>query len=318
MYSTVCFVVCFLPLLYGMPKTNRLDLPVTAVEIPTEARLARQAASVAVHYLNYRHGSPNRVYGLHKLKKVSTEVISNIGHKYHLEFEVKNEESSSNDTGICTANVLFHNKKKNAHTTLKCHLKDLKDSFKKDNTFYLNLKKQKNPVVGYNIPDNFGFVDPKMMLIWHLAKVSASYIMWEKSTEVMKYDLARIQKFNQWIKAGKFLHFTYIVLLHELPTQEIITCHMRVMWHPKQSLPVKYFCLPSSWESFSKESGSGRVEGSGFGRIEGSGFGRLDGSGFGRFEGSGFGRFEESGFGRFEGSGFGRVEESAMESFSKN
>ncbi|XP_067851494.1 latexin [Heptranchias perlo] len=315
MYSVLCFIVCFLPLLYGMPKTtNRLDLPVTAVEIPKAARLAQQATSVAVHYLNYHRGSPNTVYGLHKLKKVYIEVISNIGHKYHLEFEVKNDVGTSNVTGICIANVLFHNKKQNPDTALKCKLKDLKkDSFKKDNKFYLNLKKQKDPVVGYNIPDNFGFVDHKMMPIWHLAKVSASSIIWEKSTEVMRYNVVRIQKVNQWIRTDRFLQFTYTVLFHELPTQEIITCTMWVTWHPKQPLTVKYFCLSSPSESFSKESEFGRLEGSGSERMEGSGSERMEGSGSERMEGSGSERMEGSGSERMEGSGSERMEGSGSE-----
>ncbi|XP_078419879.1 latexin isoform X2 [Cetorhinus maximus] len=280
-----------------------------------EARIAQQAASVAVHYLNYRYGSPNRVYELHELKKAYTEVILNIVHKYHLEFEVKNQESSSNVIAICTANVIFH-KKKDPDTALKCNLKDdMKDTFEKDNRFYLNLQKQKYPMVGYNIPDNFGFVDPKMMPIWLLAKVSASYIIWKKSTEVTKYNMVRIQKVNQLIRTDTFLQFIYTILLHELPTQETVTCSMWVMWHPKQSLTVKYFCLSSPSESFPKESRLERFEGSGSERFEGSGSERFEGSGSERFERSALERFERSASERFEGSASERFEGSASERF---
>ncbi|XP_078065115.1 latexin [Mustelus asterias] len=338
MYLVLCFIICFFPLLYGMPKTtNRFDLPVTAVEIPTKARISQQAASVTVHYLNYRYGSPNRIYELHKLKKAYTEVILNKGHKYYLEFEVKNQESASNVTATCTAKVLFH-KKKNPGTALKCNLKDqMKDSFEKDNRFYINMQEQKYLMVGYNIPDNFGFVDPKMTPIWLLAKVSASYIIWKKSTDVMNYNMVQIQKVNQLRKTDTFLQFVYIILLHELPTQGILTCSMWVMWHPKQPLIVKYFCSTPPSESFPEESrlkrfeglgserskksrserseelGLERSEGSGSERSEGSGSERSEGSGSERSEGSGSERSEGSGSERSEGSGSERSEGSGSE-----
>ncbi|XP_072330599.1 latexin [Scyliorhinus torazame] len=305
MYLFLCSIVCFLPLLYGMPKiiTNRLDLPVTAVEMSTKAHISQQAASVAVHYLNYRYGSPNRIYELHKLKKAYTEMILNIGHKYYLEFEVKNQENPSNVITICTANVFFH-KKKNPGTALKCNLKDeMKDSFEKDNRLYLNLQEQKYPLVGYNIPDNFGFVDPKMMPIWLLAKVSASYIIWKKSTEVMKYNMVQIQKVNQLRRPDTFLQFVYIILLHELPTQDILTCSMWVLWHPKHPPTVKYFCSTPPYESFPEESRLERFGRSGPEQSEGSGSDRSEGSGSERSEGSGLERSEGSEAERSEGSG---------------
>ncbi|XP_048397750.1 latexin [Stegostoma tigrinum] len=339
MYLVLSFIIGVLPSLYGMPKiTNHFNLPITALEIPAETRLAQQAASVAIHYLNYRHGSPTRVYELHKLKKAYIETILNMGHKYHLKFEVKYQESSSNVTANCAANVLFH-KKMNSDTALKCNLKDMKGSFEKDYKFYFNFQNLKHPVVGSNIPDNYGFINPNMMPIWLLAKVSASYIIWEKSTEVMKYNMVQIQKVNQQIRRDKFLQFIYTILLHELPTQETVTCSMWVKWHPKRSVTVKYFCLPplsenyfitleserfeaSGLEGFEgsglkrpEELGLGRFEGSGSGRFEGSGSGRFEGSGSGRFEGSGSGRFEGSGSERFEGSGSERFEGSGSERF---
>ncbi|GCC36292.1 hypothetical protein chiPu_0014785 [Chiloscyllium punctatum] len=315
MYLALSFVICFLPSLYGMPKiTNHFNLPITAREIPAEARLAQQAASVAVHYLNYHHGSPTRVYELHKVKKAYIEVILNTGHKYHLEFEVKNQEGPSHVTINCAANVLFQ-KKKNSNTALKCNMKDdMKGSFEKDNKLYLNLQ-QKHLVVGYSIPDNYGFIHPDMMPIWLLAKVSASYIIWKKSTEVMKYNMVQIQKVNQQIRKDKFLRFIYTILLHELPTQETVTCFMWVKWHPKKSMTVKYFCLPSLSESSFNALESERFEGSGLERFEGSGLERFEGSGLERFEGSGLERFEGSGLERFEGSGLERFEGSGLERF---
>ncbi|XP_078266978.1 latexin [Rhinoraja longicauda] len=256
MYSVLCLVSCFLSLLNGISQGNNLAIPDINTEIPTNARAAQQAASVAMHYLNYHHGSPHKVYQLLKLKKASLETMVNEGHKYHLEFEVNNE-TSSNVAEFCTAKVLFY-KKSIPDTVLKCNLKD-SDGFTKDNEFYLNLRKRMDPVVGNNIPDNFGFIAPEMRPIWKLARVSASYIMWQKSTEVLKYNMAQIREVNQQIGTDTFLQFTYIVLLHEIPSQEIITCNMSVKWQPKQSPNVKYTCLPPATESeFGRREGMGR------------------------------------------------------------
>ncbi|XP_072110701.1 latexin [Mobula birostris] len=263
MYSIRGLVICVLLSLNGLSKSNNLEIPGTNTEIPVGTRAAHQAVSVAIHYLNYHHGSPYQHYQLHKLKEVHREATFNLGNKYHLEFEVKNE-NSSNVTEICAAYVSSY-KKNIPDVSLQCDLRHLKnDSFKKDNEFYFNLRNRKDPVVGYNIPDNFGFINPEMMPIWHLAKVSASYIMWHKSTETKRYNMVQIQKVNQWIRTVKFLEFTYTVLLHEIPTQEIITCNMWVMWKPKYSPLVKYTCLPSPSESTSEESELGRTESPGF------------------------------------------------------
>ncbi|XP_051873154.1 latexin [Pristis pectinata] len=293
MYSVLCFVFCVLLSLNGMSKTNHLEIPDTSIEIPAETRPVLQAASVAIHYLNYHHGSPYKLYQLHKAKKTHHEVIFNLGNKYHLEFEVKNEDSS-NVTEICTANVSFYNEK-NPDITLKCNLRDLKEDSKKDEVFYLNMRKRKDPVIGYNIPDNFGFIDPEMMPIWRLSQVSASYIMWQKSTEIKRYNMLQIRKINQWLRTGKFLQFTFTVLLHEIPTQEIITCNMWVMWKPKHSPTVKYTCLPPPSESSSEASEFGRPEGTGSQRPEGTGSQRPEGTGSQRPEGTGSQRPEGTG-----------------------
>lgn len=250
-----------------MSQGNNLEIPDINMKLRTEARAARQAASVAIHYLNYHHGSPHNVFQLHQLKKASLQIMVNEGHKYHLKFEVRNGRFS-NVTKFCTAKVLFYMKSV-PDTVLKCNFKD-SDGFKEDYEFYLNLRKRMDPVIGYNIPDNFGFIAPETRPIWQLAIVSASYIMWQKSTEVMKYNLAQIREVHQQIRTDEFLQFTYIVLLHEIPSQEIITCNMWVMWQPKQPPNVKYTCLPSPTESFSEESEFGMPEGMGSQRTEGS------------------------------------------------
>ncbi|XP_059803393.1 latexin isoform X1 [Hypanus sabinus] len=263
MYSIRGLVICVLLSLNGLSKSNDLEIPGTNTEISVGNRLAHQAASVAIHYLNYRHGSPYRLYQLHKLKEVHREGIFNLGNKYHLEFEVKNE-SSSNVTETCVAHVSFY-KKNTPDVSLQCDLRDLKnDSLKKENEFFFNLRNKEDPVIGGNIPDNFGFISPEMMPIWQLSKVSASYIMWQKSTEIKRYNMLQIRKINQWIKTDKFLQFTYTVLLHEIPTQEIIICNMWVMWKPEHSPMVKYTCLPSPSKSSSEESELGRTESPGF------------------------------------------------------
>lgn len=57
-----------------MSQGNNLEIPDINMKLRTEARAARQAASVAIHHLNYHHGSPHNVFQLHQLKKASLQV----------------------------------------------------------------------------------------------------------------------------------------------------------------------------------------------------------------------------------------------------
>eukprot|EP00062_Callorhinchus_milii_P000642 gi/632934832/ref/XP_007886599.1/ PREDICTED: latexin-like [Callorhinchus milii] len=259
-YVALCFVACFLPLLHGETKIMNYS---SVSKSKLAFRNAELAAKVAVHYLNYQDGSPNAVYSLHELTKYYIEVIPDLGVKHHLQFEVDNKDSSTNVIGNCTAIVIFNKKNSRPYTNVNCDTSKQyqKDLARKDLQFYLKIMKQEIPAFATNIPGKFGLIDSEMMPFWHLATIGASYIMWEKSTERLVYNMARLQKMNQQIRNDKYLDFIFVVLLHEIPTQEIVTCFVEVIWYPNLPLNLNYHCVPEH---------ENLVEGSGVEKVEGS------------------------------------------------
>ncbi|NXU57312.1 OCX32 protein, partial [Turnix velox] len=110
-----------------------------------------------------------------------------------------------------------------------------------------------------SLADSYGNIEPSLEPVWALAVVGSSYIMWEKSTENLDYFMAQVKFVKQWMRKDAFTEFDYTILLHEIPTQEIISCHMRLTWLPSHPLKVKYFCPPTSQE---QEEGSAMESGS--------------------------------------------------------
>ncbi|NXJ63396.1 OCX32 protein, partial [Rostratula benghalensis] len=163
-------------------------------------------------------------------------------HKYYLQFTTKDYKSGEN-AGSCLATVLYTKTKSAPVVNIKCmNIKDQKQIEEEDNRLYQKLRHQTKPITGNNIPDSYGNIEPALEPVWALAVTGSSYIMWEKSTENLGYFMAQVQSVKQWIRKDDFTEFDYTVLLHEIPTQEIISCHMRLTWLPGHPLKVKYFC----------------------------------------------------------------------------
>uniref|UniRef100_K7G0M5 Retinoic acid receptor responder 1 n=1 Tax=Pelodiscus sinensis TaxID=13735 RepID=K7G0M5_PELSI len=233
-----------------------------------ERSRAGQAARVALHYLNYRQGSPSALRALGQVRKATLKAIPGIGHKYYLQFTTEDYKSSNtfyehrSDVGTCLATVLYLKRKPRPAVNINCtYTKDQKQTREDDYSFYKKMRQQTKSIIGNEIPDNDGNIEPDLEPVWALAVAGSSYIMWEKSTENLGYFMAQVKNVKQWITKDDSTDFDYTVILHEIPTQEMISCHLRVIWIPGHPLKVKYFCLSENQSSESGE-GSGIESGS--------------------------------------------------------
>ncbi|XP_054138280.1 ovocalyxin-32-like [Melozone crissalis] len=223
------------------------------------SRSAAAAARVALQYRNFQAGSLGGLRALGQVRKATLKNIPESGHKYYLQFSTEDYRTGE-DAGNCLATVLFPKKKSRPVVSIKCSpTKDQKEIQEEDNKFYQRIRHQSKPITANNIPDSYGNIEPALEPVWALAVAGSSSIMWEKSTETLGYFLAQVKSVRQWMRKDDFVEFDYTVLLHEMPTQEIISCHMRLAWLPRQPLKVKHFCAP---EGHGAEQGSGAESGS--------------------------------------------------------
>ncbi|NXY82778.1 OCX32 protein, partial [Alcedo cyanopectus] len=178
------------------------------------------------------------------------------GHKYYLQFTTEDYRTGE-DAGSCLATVLYPKTKAPPVVTIKCtDTKDPKQIQEEDKKLYQQLRQQNKPIIASNIPDSHGNVAPALEPVWALAVAGSGYIMWQKSTENLGYFMAQVKSAKQWIRKDDYIEFDYTVLLHEMPTQEIISCHMRLTWLPAHPMKVKYFCSENQEDGSGVESGS--------------------------------------------------------------
>ncbi|XP_071608909.1 ovocalyxin-32-like [Heliangelus exortis] len=245
-------------------RLSALLLPAAAApgaerELNPGSRVAAGAARAALHYLNYRAASPAALQALGQLRKATVKNIPDLGHKYYLQFTTEDYKTGEN-SGSCLATVLYPKNKSPPVVTIKCvPAKDPKEIQEEDKRLYQKIRHQTKPITGHNIPDSYGNIEPALEPVWALAVAGSSSIMWEKSRENVGYFLAQVKSVKQWIRKDDLLEFDYTVLLHEIPTQEIISCHMRLTWLPSRSLKVKHFCASENKEL---NEGSGMGSGS--------------------------------------------------------
>ncbi|XP_053566070.1 retinoic acid receptor responder protein 1 [Bombina bombina] len=233
----------------------------SARKIPTSQRAARETAQVAVQYLNYYYGSPNNLRMVHEVKRASVKSFPDIGNKYYIEFSTRDIKTNE-ITGLCTAKVFFRTNKPRPAINVDCsNDKDLKKAQEDDYDFYKNMKTQTTPITGKNIPDSFGFVEPKFEPLQDLAIMGSSYVMWEKTTENLHYNMAQIKSLKQVLRQDDLIGFDYDILLHETPTQAVVICSVHVVWIPGKPPKVEYECSGDSEEN---GSGSESEEGSTF------------------------------------------------------
>ncbi|XP_054063490.1 latexin isoform X2 [Rissa tridactyla] len=208
------------------------------MEVPLSHGLASRAAALATGYLCYRRGSPGRGLALRSLRRARREDIDDVGHKYYLELELE-DVLDKDSTVNCTAEVLYHLGNKNIAPDVQFTLEgELKNTDEADNIFYNRVKSLEKELVAENIPDSHGNVPPEMEPIHLLAWVASGYVIWQNSTENTKFQLAQIKHVKQVKRTDEYLEFDYMILLHDMVSQEIIPWQMTVLWHPQHGVQV--------------------------------------------------------------------------------
>ncbi|XP_059019648.1 retinoic acid receptor responder protein 1 [Mustela lutreola] len=223
--------------------------------------LLQQAARAALHFFNFRAGSPSALRVLAAVLEGRATVNPKKGCQVDLVFTTDhyNPEVGEEHLGKCSARVFFRNQKPKPAINVTCtRLIEKNKRQEEDYLLYKHMKQLKTPLDVTSIPDSHGHIDPSLRPIWDLAFLGSSYVMWEKTTQSLHYYMAQISSVNQWKTNDDTIDFDYTVLLHEFSTQEIIPCRIHLVWYPGKPLKVKYHCQ----ELQTPEEASGTEEGS--------------------------------------------------------
>ncbi|XP_053930615.1 latexin isoform X2 [Cuculus canorus] len=199
---------------------------------------AGRAAALAAACARYRRGGPGRALGLRGVRGARSPDIGDVGLKYHLELVL--EDILDNDSTVnCTAEVLYHPGNKNLPPDVQLTIDgELKNTDEADNIFYNRIKSLEKELVAENIPDSHGNMSPEMEPIHLLAWAASGYVIWQNSTENTNFQLAQIKHVKQVKRDDEYLEFDYMILLHEMVSQEIIPWQMTVLWHPQHGVQV--------------------------------------------------------------------------------
>ncbi|XP_066115137.1 retinoic acid receptor responder protein 1 [Saccopteryx bilineata] len=221
----------------------------------------QQAARAALHFFNFRVGSPSALRVLSAVQQGHAWVNSKKEYQVDLVFTTEryNPEKGEERLGKCSAQVFFRNEKPRPVVNVTCTRFIKKNTRQqKDYLLYKHMKQLKKSLDVVSMPDSHGHIDPSLRPIWDLAYLGSSYVMWEKTTPSFHYYVAQLSSVKQWRTNEDAIDFDYIVLLHEFSTQEIIPCRVHLVWHPGKPLKVKYHCQGPQ----APEEASGTEEGS--------------------------------------------------------
>ncbi|KAM6225193.1 retinoic acid receptor responder protein 1 [Rhynchocyon petersi] len=232
---------------------------------PADAGLTRglleQAARAALHFFNFRAGSPSALRVLAAVQDGRAWINQKKECKVDLIFTTEryNLEEGEERLGKCSARVLFRNQKPRPAINVTCtRLLEKTRRQEEDYLLYTKMKQLKLPLNAISIPDSHGHIDPSLRPIWDLAFLGSSYVMWEKTTQSLYYYMTQLSSVKLWKTDDDAIDFDYTVLLHEFSTQEIFPCHIHLVWYPGKPLKVKYQCQ----ELQTPEEASGTEEGS--------------------------------------------------------
>uniref|UniRef100_A0A8C4RZW5 Latexin n=1 Tax=Erpetoichthys calabaricus TaxID=27687 RepID=A0A8C4RZW5_ERPCA len=198
-----------------------------------------RAAQVALHYTNYQHASLFSHFSYGTVKSCSLEELPGVGNKYHLVF-TEDKTSSEDVMGIHTAQILFSHTETRTAPQVNCTYNDTAKANTADDehAFYEHMRKQGKLVDGKYIPDGHGNIPAEMKPFWLLGRIASSYVMWQESSESTLYNMATVLSFQQLRPEDDFLDFEYVVLLHDMVSQEITQWSMHVRWNPTQGVKV--------------------------------------------------------------------------------
>ncbi|XP_059711850.1 latexin isoform X1 [Haemorhous mexicanus] len=197
------------------PRSSR------AMELPPSHFPAARAAAAAVGYLRYLRGGPGRGLQVRELRRVRRQDIDDVGHKYYLELELE-DVLDKDRTVTCTAEVLYHLGSKTSAPDVQVTVQgELRSTEEADQEFYNRIRSLEKELVAENIPDSHGNVPPELEPIHLLAWVASGYVIWQNSTENTKFHLAQVKHVKQVKRSDEDLQFDFVVLLHEMVSQEI-------------------------------------------------------------------------------------------------
>nr|XP_056705865.1 latexin [Euleptes europaea] len=209
------------------------------MEIPPSHYPATRAAGVVGSYVNYQHGGPGKIFAVRKVSQASREDVAGVGHKYRIKFsmaEILQKDSPVN----CTAEILYHHG--DPHVAPEVHY-TVEGEFGKnteqvDNEFYNRIKNLSETLEAQNVPDSHGNITAEMEPVRNLAQVACGYVIWQNSTEDTWYNMVQVESVKQVKRNDEYLEFSYVVLIHDIVSQEIIPWHMQVLWHPQHGVKV--------------------------------------------------------------------------------
>lgn len=219
------------------------------------------AARAALHFFNFRAGSPSALRVLATVQEGRAWVNPQEGCEVDLVFSTEqyNPEQEGERLGKCSARVFFKNEKPRPAVNVTCaRLFDKVKRQEKDYRLYKQMKQLKTPLHSISIPDSHGHIDNSLRPLWDLAFLGSSYVMWEKTTQVLHYYLVQLSSVERLKTDDDSIDFDFTVLLHEFSTQEIIPCRIHLVWYPGKPLKVNYHCQ----EQQSPEEASGTMEAS--------------------------------------------------------
>nr|XP_016847517.1 PREDICTED: retinoic acid receptor responder protein 1 [Anolis carolinensis] len=204
-----------------------------------------RAAQAALHYFNYKLGSPSSLRAPEHVKKASVKDIPGVGKKYFLQFSTKDLQTGQK-LGLCLASVFYLKTKPKPTVEIICtRNKDPDQRQREDYSLYLSIRDS---------------VEPSLDDLWALGTVGSSYIAWEKATVDSSYIMTQIKNVKQWRRADESLEFDYSILLSS-GVSESLSCHMRLIWKLGLPMKVKYECSAED-ESSGFGDGSGAEQGS--------------------------------------------------------
>ncbi|XP_028320679.1 latexin isoform X2 [Gouania willdenowi] len=200
---------------------------------------AQRAAKVVQHYLNTRHGSPFRLFGLHSVENGSAENVNDTGRKYQLGLTV--HEIISNTTLNCTAEVIFPDGAEQQPPVVQVSCEDLSKSnaTAEEEAFYQQYKSNQSLVSAQNLPDSYGHIDPDKKPFWHLGIVASSFVMLNESNENTLYNMAQVANITQLATENEQLKFDSHILLHDMVSQEILHWKLLFTWSPAEGVEVQ-------------------------------------------------------------------------------
>ncbi|XP_072200325.1 ovocalyxin-32-like [Excalfactoria chinensis] len=223
-------------------KDPGMNIPGELFELSSHDYRGNRAANVAIQYHNHLEGSPSLVLALREIKKAIVKVISEYTTKFYLVFSTLFYLTGKN-AGICLATVLYQ-KNSSPQISIKCvDIPDKKKYQEEDRMFYHYLQHKKTPTIVHNIPDETGHIDPDVHKFWGLSVAASGYVMWKNSREDLAYNMVQIKLLKQW-KTKDGVHVELVILFHEIPTENIVKCHMQFIWKLGDTLTPKYSCTP--------------------------------------------------------------------------